>query len=113
MTINESLSYLAATIDMEGCIGFYRPSSPFGQIDAIFNTDWKLIQHVCGLLDELGIYYIIGEAGNHRLSPNYNRCWRVRVLRKADQQKLLLAIAPYLVSPKKRNKAAQVLLWTR
>lgn len=103
-------AYLAATLDMEGTLGLYKPKAGgvLAQITTVHNTDWKLVSYVAQICYRYGISSTLGESGNHKRNPNHNICWRLRVSGREGLLRYLELVLPYIQSDKKRRDAEKI-----
>lgn len=108
------LTWLAAAIDMEGCIctenirrkdGSIRPTIKIG----FANTDWRLIKKYKTLLNKLtGFKYAASQ--KPKLQSHHKMRWEVLFNKRRALIIFLQTIHPYLISKKDRAELALKLL---
>ena len=105
MSLHSDWAYLAAMLEGEGTVGYYRPASPYAQVVAIHNSDRELIDATKAILDKYEINSHIGRCGGKKIKRPH---WRVRMTSYRDMKIFLSLVLPYMLGTKKA-KAMKVL----
>ena len=104
----ESAAWLAGFWDADGTIGIYKRSTYLVPSISCTNTDKKLIDYVCSILDENSIEYRV-DYQDRGERTNARPAWTVKLESRPRVLSLLHCLEPYLVG--KQQQARLVIEW--
>jgi hypothetical protein len=104
----ESAAWLAGFWDADGTLGIYKRHTYLVPSISCTNTDKKLIDHVCSILDESSVSYRVDyqDRGDR---TNARPAWTIKLESRPRVLSLLQHLEPYLVG--KQQQARLVMEW--
>lgn len=96
MIPESSLAWLAGFWDADGTFGVYKRGDYYVPSISVCNTDKKIIDHICKLLDSNGTEYYIDYQDRGKRS-NAKPAWQIKMESSPRILSIIDSLIPYLV----------------